>query len=212
MRLPFSREAFFDVLGAYNDAWWPVALVFWMATLIAFVIRLRDGRAGEWTFGLLAMQWAWAAIAYHAALFSEINPAAWAFAAMFLIQAGLLIWYGVVRQQLSFSGHGSTTRVVGGALVAYGLLYPLIALVGEGHSYPRVPTFGLPCPLTIVTAGFLVLVRGRIPPLISVVPVVWAAIGGSAAFLLGVPADLALPIAGFALAVRTWAIRTAAIA
>ena len=32
----------------------------------------------------------WLAVAYHATLFSGINPAAWLFAAMFLIQAGLL--------------------------------------------------------------------------------------------------------------------------
>jgi hypothetical protein len=31
---------------------------------------------------------------------------------------------------------------------------------------------------------------------LSVVPVIWAAIGGSATFLLGVYADVALPIAG----------------
>src|SRR4030095_7224992 len=33
-----------------------------------------------------------------------------------------------------------------------------------------------------------------------IVPVIWSAIGGSAAFLLGVHADMALPIAGIALA------------
>jgi hypothetical protein len=211
MQLPFSRDAFFEVLAAYNEAWWPVALGFWMATLTAFVIRLRDGRASEWTFGLLALQWAWSAIAYHAALFSAINPAAWVFAAMFLIQAALLIRYGVARRQLSFSGHGPATQPVGYALIGYGLLYPAIVLLGD-HAYPRIPTFGLPCPLTIVTAGFLLLVRDRLPSSVSVVPVMWAVIGGSAAFLLAVPADLALPVAGLALALRTWAIRPAAMA
>jgi hypothetical protein len=210
MRLPFSRDAFFDVFGAYNDAWWPIALLFWTATLVAFVSRLRGGRGSEWTFGLLALQWAWSAVAYHATLFSAINPVAWVFAAMFLIQAGLFIWYGVTQRRLSFSDEGPAADLVGHALVAYGLLYPLMALAG-GHSFPRVPTFGVPCPTTIVTAGFLVLVRDRVPPLISVVPVMWAAIGGSGAFLLGVPADLALPVAGLALALRTWAIRPAAI-
>lgn len=211
MRLPFSRDAFFDVFGAYNEAWWPVALVFWTATLAAFVSSFRGGRGTQWTFGLLGMQWAWSAVAYHATLFSGINPAAWLFAAMFLIQAGLLTWYGVADQQLTFSGHRSTAHLVGYALVGYGLLYPLIVLVGA-HSYPRVPTFGVPCPTTIVTVGFLLLVRGRIPPLLSVVPVIWAAIGGSGALLLDVPADLALPVAGLILVLRTWAIRPTAIA
>jgi hypothetical protein len=34
---------------------------------------------------------------------------------------------------------------------------------------------------------------------LSVVPIIWSAIGGSAAFLLGVYADVALPLAGIAL-------------
>jgi hypothetical protein len=37
--------------------------------------------------------------------------------------------------------------------------------------------------------------------LLSIVPVIWSLIGGSAAFFLGVPADYALPIAGIALAI-----------
>jgi len=211
MQLPFSRDAFFEVFAAYNDSWWPVALVLWTATLIAFVIRLRGRNASEWTFGLLAIQWGWSAVAYHASLFSRINPAALLFAALFLIQAGLLIWYGVAQQRLPFSDERPSAYLVGSALVVYGLLYPLIVLVGD-HSYPRVPTFGVPCPTTIVTVGFLLLVRGRVPPLVSVVPVMWAAIGGSGAFLFGVRADLALPIAGLALALRTWSTRPAAIA
>jgi hypothetical protein len=36
---------------------------------------------------------------------------------------------------------------------------------------------------------------------LTVIPVIWSAIGGSAAFLLGVPADVALPVAGIALAI-----------
>jgi len=37
-----------------------------------------------------------------------------------------------------------------------------------------------------------------------IVPIIWSAIGGSAAFLLGVSADYALPVAGAALAVFAW--------
>jgi hypothetical protein len=41
---------------------------------------------------------------------------------------------------------------------------------------------------------------------LSIVPVLWSAIGGSAAFVLGVHADYALPLAGLALAVFSWGI------
>ena len=70
----------------------------------------------------------------------------------------------------------------------------------DHRSQARIPTFGLPCPTTIFTAGVLMLATPRAPGL-SIVPVIWSAIGGSAAFLLGVPADIGLPIAGIALAI-----------
>ena len=59
---------------------------------------------------------------------------------------------------------------------------------------------GLPCPTTIFTAGVLMLATPGSWGL-STVPVLWSAIGGSAAFLLGLRADVALPIACTALAI-----------
>ena len=51
----------------------------------------------------------------------------------------------------------------------------------------------------IFTAGVLMLATPRSWRL-SIIPVMWSVIGGSAASLLGVRADYALPIAGVALA------------
>jgi len=201
--MPFSRDTFLDVFAAYNSEWWPVALVLWFATLGAFVTSVTGRKINEWTFGLLAFQWAWSAVAYHAGLFSRINPAAWLFAVAFLIEAGLLLWYGVVQSSLRLSAVHSKSQIFGHALVAYGLLYPFIARLG-GDSYPRVPTFGVPCPTTLVTIGFLMLISGRIPLSVIVVPLVWAGIGGSAAFLLGVPADFVLVGGGLVLATHAW--------
>src|SRR6185436_9780340 len=103
MRLPFSREAFLDVFAVYNTSLWPIAAVLWVATAVAFAWHMTGRGRKDWTVGLLAFQWAWAAIAYHAMLFSRINPAAWAFAALFLVEASLFVWYGVVRGRLQFS-------------------------------------------------------------------------------------------------------------
>jgi hypothetical protein len=67
-------------------------------------------------------------------------------------------------------------------------------------SVSRIPTFGVPCPTTIFTAGLLMLAASRSWPL-AIVPVIWSLVAGSAAFLLDVRADYALPIAGIALAI-----------
>lgn len=199
MRLPFSRVAFLGVFEVYNTWLWPFALGLWLATALAFVVYVRGRDRSSWTFGLLAVLWAWGAIAYHLALFTWINPAAWIFAVGFLVEAGLLIWYGG-RGALRFSRGRTLQKRVAYALIIYGLLYPVIALIGA-HSYPRVPTFGVPCPTTIVTIGFLLLVSRPVPRLLTIVPMLWVVVGGSAAFLLGMYADLALLAAGVSLGV-----------
>jgi hypothetical protein len=200
MRLPFTREAFFDLFPAYNGALWPAVVVLWVASALAGVWVVSSRRSHDrWISGLLAVHWAWSAIAYHAVFFTRINPAAWLFAAIFLLQAALFFWLGVLRGHLSFIRRRTTWTPIGSFFVAYALLYPAINAVEHG-SILKIPTFGLPCPTTLFTAGLLLLAAPHSKTL-AIVPIVWSFIGGSAAFLLGVSADYALPVAGAALAV-----------
>jgi hypothetical protein len=195
MSLPFSREEFFAVFAAYNESLWPFALLLWFLTAIAFLLLARSRIRPDVVSGLLAIHWAWAGLAYHAAFFSRINPAAWGFSGLFLVEAGLLAWHGVVRGDLRFSLRGVFRSVLSSFLVIYALLYPAIARA-EGHFYPEAPTFGVPCPTAILTVGFLLAAEGKPPRRLTVVPIAWAFIGGSAALLLGVRADWMLPVAG----------------
>ena len=200
MRLPFTREEFFDLLAAYNGALWPAALALWMASVLASVWLLSSPRPRDrWISGLLAAHWAWSAVAYHVAFFTRINPAAWLFAALFLLEAALFFWLGVIRGQLSFTSRRATWSPIAWMLIGYALAYPALNALQHG-SIMRIPTFGLPCPTTILTGGLLLLASPRLR-ILAIVPVIWSAIGGSAAFLLGVSADYALPATGVALAV-----------
>ena len=198
--LPFTREEFFDLLAAYNGALWPAAVALWVASVLACVWLLSLRRShGRWISAVLAVLWAWSALAYHVMFFTRINPAAWLFAAMFVVQAALLFWLGVIRDQLSFTWRRTTWSPIAWILVGYALLYPAINAV-QHASVVRIPTFGLPCPTTILTGGLLLLAWPRLR-ILALVPVIWSVIGGSAAFLLGVSADYALPVTGVALAV-----------
>jgi len=157
MKLPFSHEQFLDVFAAYNRLLWPVAVLLWLATLLALVSWWRRGAASSPVLaGLLAIHWAWSGIAYHFAFFRAINPAAIAFATVFVAQAVLLAWMGVLRRRLVFSPSRSGWGLFGVALAVYALAYPGMGLL-TGLSYPRMPTFGVPCPTTILTAGLLAL-------------------------------------------------------
>jgi hypothetical protein len=200
MQLPFTREQFFDLFAAYNEALWPAIVALWTASAVIVALRLSARHPRDrWVSAVLVAHWAWSAVAYHVAFFTRINPAAWLFAALFLAQAVLFFRVGVMHQRLSFAPWGNAWAPLAWCLIAYSLSYPVINAI-DHRSLQRIPTFGVPCPTTILTVGVLMLATPRYRSL-AVVPVIWSAIGGSAAFLLGVSADFALPIAGIALAV-----------
>lgn len=200
MTLPFTSDEFFDVLAAYNQRLWPYALGLWLLTLCAVVAMSRVKPRRPWLMpAVLALHWAWSALAYHAAFFSTINPAAWLFAVLFLVEAGLLFWYGVVGRRPQPPGGFSVREALSWALIVYALFYPAIALA-DGRMFPRLPTFGVPCPTTILTIGFFLWAGRSLPRVVAVIPIMWAFVGGSAAFLFGVHADLMLIAAGIILA------------
>jgi hypothetical protein len=200
MQLPFTSEQFFDLFVAYNEALWPAVVALWTASAVIVALRLSARHPHDrWVSVLLVGHWVWSAVAYHVTFFTRINPAAWLFAALFLGQATFLFHVGVMRRRLSFAPWGTAWAPLAWGLIAYSLAYPAINAL-DHRSLLRIPTFGLPCPTTIFTVGVLMLATPRCWSL-SVVPMIWAAIGGAATFQLGVYADVALPIAGIALAI-----------
>lgn len=82
------------------------------------------------------------------------------------------------------------TSTLGWALLAYAaVLYPLLGQ-WSGHRYPAQPTFGItPCPVTLFSFGVLLLTTATVPRWLLIIPLMWSFVGGSAAFMLGVPQD-----------------------
>ena len=203
MRLPFSHDAFLEVFGAYNTALWPAEVLLWAITA-GFVFHwFRAGRLNGWVlFALLAVHWLWSGVAYHWFFFRSINPAATLFAALFIVQGALFTWLSVASSARAITSR-SPRGIIGGALVVYGLAYPVIAR-SFGLELPRLPLFAVPCPTTLITVGLLVTFVG-VPRFVNVIPLLWTAVGSWAASALGIRADLALVVAGVVLAVDTLA-------
>jgi Family of unknown function (DUF6064) len=200
MGLPFTPEQFFGIFAEYNRLFWLVVVALWLSSAWVLVRAWRNpaGQSRTLSF-LLGALWLWSAVAYHAFLFTRINPAAWMFSALFVVQAVLFFGAGARRQVSYFSSTG-TLRAIGLGLVSYSLAYPFLS-VALGHSYPATPTFGLPCPTAILTIGVLVTARGGARMTLTIVPVFWSFVGGSAAVLLAVPTDYVLLGAGVLLTV-----------
>jgi hypothetical protein len=135
---------------------------------------------------------------YHAWFFTAVNPAAWLFAALFVAQGVLFIALRSPAPQ-AVDGTASPRRAVSLLLIVYSLIYPIVVWA-DGFAYPRMPTFGVPCPTVVLTIGVL-LAASTPSVLLSVIPVWWTVIAGTAAWLFGVHADLVLPAAGGVLVV-----------
>ena len=197
--LPFTREEFFALFAQYNIAVWPAQVVAYVLG-IAMVASLawRSRAAHRFVAAGLAMMWLWTGIAYHWMHFAALNPAAFGFAALFVLQ-GVLFLVAAARDTLRFARPATVSAALGVALLVYaGVIYPLLGAL-SGHEYPAVPMFGIaPCPVVIFTFGLLLLAAGHVSRWLLVVPVAWSLVGGSAAFLLGVPQDWLLLFSGLA--------------
>jgi hypothetical protein len=202
MQLPFTVDEFFNIFRDYNEALWPFQFVLVGLALVAVFLVFKPGfRSGLVISAILAFFWGWIALAYHLAFFAGINPLAYLFAAVSLAGALTFLWQGVFRQRLQFAWEGGGRSFIGAVLIVFALvIYPLWSSAA-GHGYPAMPTFGLPCPTTIFTIGLLAFAVRPYPRDPLVVPVLWSLVGAQAAFLLGVPQDFGLIVAGLAGAV-----------
>lgn len=197
MNVPFTTDQFLAVIADYNAAIGPIALLLLVAGVAMAGWGLRPSPRGDRAIpALLTFLWAWMGTVYHWGFFTTINPAAWLFGGMFVVEAVLLAWYGVAAGRLAFRFRPDTYGIVGALFLAYGLVvYPILGALA-GHGYPDGPTFGLPCPTTIATFGILLWSTRRVPGWLLAIPAAWSLVGGSAAFQFGIPEDYGLIVAG----------------
>jgi hypothetical protein len=193
--LPFTSEAFFAVFEQYNLAIWPAQVLAYILGLAVAVLMLKPVRHGDRAIAaILAVAWIGMGAGYHMTYFAAINPVALVFGAAFVVQGALFAWTGVVHDRLRFRFTPDLAGWTGLGLMAFAMaVYPLLGLA-VGHAWPAAPMFGVaPCPTTIFTIGALVL--GRAGLSLMAIPLVWAVIGTTGAFLLQVPQDVSLAIA-----------------
>ena len=207
--MPFTRDQFLAVFVAYNEAVWPAQVwAYLLGLLMAALIIWPSAQRSRLVAAGLAAMWLWTGVAYHGMNFSAISNGAWGFAALFVVQGLLFVEAGVLRGRLAFSPRkGRTGWLVwtGWTLVAYASVgYPRAGQI-FGHGYPAMPMFGItPCPVTLFTFGLFLLTTEPIPRRLLVIPVIWSLIGGSAAFLLGIPQDWPLLVSGVTVLALLW--------
>lgn len=197
MELPFTIEQFFEVFRKYNNAIFPLQIIFYLVALFSVYLVVNPNRTSNKIIAaILSFFWLWMGVAYHILFFSDINQAAYLFGLAFSMQSILFFIYGIVQTRLSFTLRPGIYGITGIGLIVYALVvYPILGFVFD-HRFPLSPTFGLPCPTTIFTFGLLLLTNKKVPVTILVIPLVWSVIGLSASLQLGVIEDMGLPVAG----------------
>ena len=197
--LPVTRDQFFALFVEYNKGVWPVQIVAYLLGLAMIFLIFVPARGRNRIIGVgLAAMWGWTGLVYFWEYFAKINQAAPLFGALFIAQAALFLYSSAIRGHEKFRVCDGARAWVGWPLIAYAMvLYPLLGL-WTGHALEEVPMFGItPCPVTIFTLGLLLLARPMAWWLLAI-PFLWSLVGGSAAFLLGVPQDWVLLLSGVA--------------
>jgi len=153
--MPFTAEQFLEVFDKYNQFVFPMQMVLLLAALYTLIpVAIQSKNARRIISGVLAFLWLWAGIFYHLTFFTRINPAAYIFGALFVLQGAFFFYYGVIEKRLNFRIQNNLFGILGIVFIVYALgIYPVIGAL-LGHSFPFSPTFGAPCPTVIYTFGF----------------------------------------------------------
>jgi hypothetical protein len=197
---PFTADSYFSLFETYNDVIWPAQIVAYVLGIAVVLLAQRPMPAGgRIALAVLSAFWLWNGVVYHLMFFLQINFAALGFAALFTLQSLLLAGSAIGGRRQLRVGH-DTVALAGLAFALFALaIYPLLAWLA-GHGWPAAAMFGVaPGPLTIFTFGVLLMLDGRAPLLLAVIPLLWALAASAAAIVrLGAPEDWSLLLAGVA--------------
>src|SRR5262245_30393818 len=214
---PFTADIYLSLFETYNSTIWPAQAVAYGLGILAVFLTLRPLAAGgRIAFAVLSAFWLWNGIAYHLMHFLQINFAALGFAVLFVLQGALFAAIAIGGRR-SFRFRPDVLGWSGLLLCSFALAaYPLLGWIA-GHGWPREAAFGVaPAPTAIFTFGMLLMLEGRVPLYLAVIPLLWSLAAGSAAVLrLGIAEDSSVvlgSVVGFGLLVWKRRQRSAIIA
>lgn len=180
--LLFSQETYFRLFELYNRAIWPLqVLLLGLGGIALYLLRRRGCARVAW--GLLALVWAWVAWAFHLERYATINLAAPYFAALFGLEAVLLLAIGTAAGRLRASE--ASAPIAGTAVVVYAVvLHPLTGLLA-GRTWPQLAYFGAaPDPTAIATLGMLLFAGGPLRVVLLVPAAAWCVISALTSYAM----------------------------
>src|SRR5689334_18894403 len=128
MKIPFSIAEFLSVFERYNSSVWPAqAFLFLLAVASVVVVIRKENSSTRIAFSILAFLWIWMGAVYHIIFFSPINPTAKIFGSLFIVQALIFLYAGVIKSNLELKFEKGWISTVGLIMIAYSLIiYPIL--------------------------------------------------------------------------------------
>lgn len=191
--LLFSPSTYYRLLELHNATLWPwhiPALVLGMAVPVllgsGWVYRHRA------VAGVLGAVWLWVAWSFLLGRYAAINWTAPWFAALFAVEAVLVVIVASVGGQTAMGQwHHAEIAVYVLAL----LVQPVAGLVA-GRSWQHVEVFAIaPDPTAIATLGLLVPASRVSRWLLAPIPILWCAISGATLWAMEAPDAWVPPVA-----------------
>lgn len=169
----FSQSAYYRLFELYNKAIWPLHILAFMFMLsIVYALWKKAFWSGRIIAVVLFISWIWVAIAFLFQWFYQIHIIANWYAYGYIVQAGLILWYGVIKNRLNAFLENRLRTNIGFGLLSFALLcYPFIALI-SGRSWMQSELFALtPEPTVLATIAILILYKA--PKILYTIPVIW---------------------------------------
>jgi hypothetical protein len=197
-----TPEQLLEAFALYNETIWPLQ---WVATLLAVAAVVAPWRPSRRSAilvrAILAVLWAWIGLFFWWPSRQGFPPAVF-LAAVFLVQ-GLLFLLQAIRAETVFRWRRDGLGVVGLALAAYALIYPLVGLPA-GHTYPTMAlSVAFPCPLIVLTFGLLLSHEGPVPKHLLIIPLIWG-LSGVYWVALGMVEDVGLVLGALVATALIW--------
>lgn len=169
----FSQAVYYRQFEIYNLNIWPLQIVAILFSLvITYTLWKNPVWAGRLVSTVLIASWLWVAFAFLYQRFYQIHIVADWYALGFVLQAGLITWYGVFKNQFTlFVRSQFRIKIATSLLFVTFILYPFVAFI-TGRSWMQFEMFALaPDPTVLSTLAILLFYKARV--VLYVIPIIW---------------------------------------
>jgi hypothetical protein len=172
-----NAETFWTQVGSYNKATLPVqAILIVAAVILAYLAFTKPGAKTDiWMKAFLALAFAWNGIVFF--LIFAKNPISTFFGAPLFIILAILFTVDIFAKKTEFRFPDVKWRKWSTILwILLVFLYPLIGLP-LGHTYPRMLTPVMPCPLTVFALAMVAAAAPKVDRKLYILLLPWALAG-----------------------------------